>query len=272
MASIGEVTFGQIVDGAGRYKPVAATVAAVAVAFSFIPRIDGQRAEQTAAAAFAASGDPTPPGATPGAPAVTAPDVPVPPASPAFDAGGDVSGFTPTVPDDAGTGSSDFASSDSAVVTADGEVVADSSSSSEPLTITAAAYASATAGTPLAANGVPAGRLPVGTRLGRNDKSSFIMLSGSSTTLVLATDPAGARAAETAKVQACAITTSDWEEGEAKSFSSAPKWNPERCAEGTRADDGSWTFSLADVDTTNGIALVPGAGAPLDSQVAFIRG
>ena len=145
-----------------------------------------------------------------------------------------------------------------------------------PLTIAAAAWASRTAGTPVADAGVPADSLPVGMRVGQDDKRSFIRLTGDefSLTLVPVDEEGANRSPEEAVIQACQISEGGWEEGEAISFDDAPPYDPEDCVDGVRAENGTWTFSLITYpqrDDDRGFALVPGPDAPIDFQVAFSR-
>lgn len=144
------------------------------------------------------------------------------------------------------------------------------STTAPPRSVADTTWATTGAGTPAATAGVPEGTLPVGTRVGDVDKASFLRLMGSWETLELTADPVGERASVgEATVQACAVTTPDWEAGAAESFDDAPSWNPDDCAVGTTAGE-RWTFPLGAVDITNGVALVPGPDAPVDFQVSFI--
>lgn len=157
----------------------------------------------------------------------------------------------------------------------------DSSSSAAaaplPLQIVGSAWATATAGTPLAAQGVPAKSLPVGTRVGQHDKRSYVRLSGSAPALTLAPHPdaAGQRAPETGMILACQVTVAGWKDAEALRFADAPAHDSTKCVPGVRSADGSWTFDLSAFPTRSddrGFALVPGPTAPLDFQVAFKAG
>ena len=161
------------------------------------------------------------------------------------------------------------------------EVAAPSSSSSEtatvsasPLRISEATWATRTAGTPLATQGVPASSLPVGMRLGQADKASFVRLSGTAPALVLREheDAAGQRSPATAVINACQITDAGWKRGEAVAFDAAPAYDEAKCVPGVRGADGTWTFDLQTFPLrtdARGFALVPGPEAPLDFQVAF---
>ena len=145
----------------------------------------------------------------------------------------------------------------------------------QPLRIVGSAWASQTAGTPLGAQGVPSGSLPVGTRLAQHDKRSYVRLSGSAPSLVLTPheDAEGQRAPETGTILACQIIDPSWKEGsEPMTFDAAPAFESEKCAPGVRNEDGAWTFDLKSFPLrtdARGFALIPGPDAPLDFQVAF---
>lgn len=143
----------------------------------------------------------------------------------------------------------------------------------EPLEPTTTGYASRTAGTPLAANGVPEGSLPVGLRVGVLDKASFVRLSGTAVKLVLTEVAEGTRGdAAAATLQACQITDKGWKGEEAQSFEEAPDHDEATCAPGTRDAKGTWTFDLTAFPTRTddrGFALVPGDGGATDFQVAL---
>lgn len=145
--------------------------------------------------------------------------------------------------------------------------------STRPLELRSTAWASRTAGTPLAASGVPEMSLPVGSRVNVLDKASFVRLSGDAPTLVLGEVAEGRRGdAAAARLQACRITDESWKDEQAQSFESAPSWDPQACVPGERADDGRWSFDLSQFPTRTddrGFALVPGADAPADFQVSL---
>ncbi len=137
----------------------------------------------------------------------------------------------------------------------------------------AKAWASRTAGTPLASDGVPKGTLPVGTRAGQDDKLSYIRLSGDETVLRLAEETTGRATVQgPAAVKACRITVAGWKEGEAIAIADAPPSDPNACVEGAKSPEGLWTFDLSsfpDRTDARGFALRPGKGAGVDFQVAF---
>ena len=121
---------------------------------------------------------------------------------------------------------------------------------------------------------MPAGDLPVGTRVGQADKASYVRLSGNAGTLELREDPAGNRAPANGAplIRACQITDASWKPATAEGFGSAPKYDTGACVEGTRAADGTWSFDLSNFDNptdARGFALVPSPSAPVDFQVAF---
>lgn len=145
----------------------------------------------------------------------------------------------------------------------------------QPLELRAAAWASRTAGTPLAAFGVPEQSLPIGLRLNVLDKASFVRLRGTTSMLVL-TEVAGGQRGEpaAARLQACRIIEQAWQDEQAQSFEAAPSWDGEACVAGTRAADGRWTFDLSQFPARtddHGFAVLPGVDAPADFQVALRR-
>ena len=266
LGGLADVSLGDVGRALARYRPVVATVAAILVVVVLadpIPR--PRRGGEPGPASFG-----TPLGAATGA-------------APASDAGAaalapltepPLLGSLPepgplaTVPQ-AEAPTSGFSIGDSVVTPSEQAAVpADRS-----LRVRAKGWATATAGTPLAAVGVPAGTLPVGTRLGQADKTSYVRLGGGGSVLVLVEDPAGTRTTQgDPSVQACQVTEQGWQEKEAMSFDEAPEHDPATCAVGTRAADGRWTFDLGQFPSRTddrGLALVPTADAPIDFQVAF---
>lgn len=247
---------GRVLD---RYRPVVLAAVAIALVTWVFP--GAERAERSVAAgtgalpaAFARAGSPTTTSPTTTAVAATPPSPALPQVSARPASASPSASPSPTT---------------TMVTTARPAATA----APTPLRPARTAWATATAGTPLAAEGVPAGTLPVGTRLGSTDKASYLTVSGTATALVLHEDADGGRAPETAVVQACAITEAPWTGGEAKSFDEAPAHDPERCVLGTRADDGTWTFEVsgfADRGGDAGFALLPGPDAPVDFQVALV--
>jgi hypothetical protein len=275
VSRLAETSLGDIVRGANRYRPVAITVGAIVAVVSLMPgkpelgaplaeggtesRALRPAATGGAAQAAAALESPGPTGAV----ELTG--------STSFSSGAFSSdGGTFSFGDDSGSfSSSEFDSAPSFVPDDESEFGADA----VPLTVSAKAWASQTSGTPVAGLGVPAGSLPVGNRLGRTDKTSFVRLTGTDTSLTLQlADASGQRSPESAAISACRITDRGWKEGEALSFSAAPKYDTNECLIGARNSDGTWTFNFLgyeDVTDDRGWALIPGPGAPVDFQVAF---
>ena len=274
MGSLSDVTLGEIVRALARYRPVALTVLAIA---AFLVVVPGPHRE--------AVRDLAQTGAVAGAP--VAENAAAESTASVEESGVDAfssTTFTSTVSsedtftfssDDSSTsfdefdfsssgGSSDFTFSDPDF---------SSSSSAEPLHVVGKAWATATAGTPLASTGVPPGTLPVGTRVGRDDKLSFVRLEGDETVLRLSEDPNMARATAAPAVVACMISDSGWADAEAMSFSQAPKYDPALCVVGQRDSTGVWSFDLSGAGTPNdphGWALVPpSSNKPIDFQVNF---
>lgn len=271
MGSLGSVSIGAIGRVALRYRPVAATIAAIIViAFAVPGRPSSPPAPGLAsgsggevAAVTGSSPAPPPPSAEASvvvpSPSLPAPTIAARPLSPVASTSvgslTPVPGPTAAVPPWRPYGDEPWA----------------------PLTIQAAGWASEASGSPVATIGVPDGTLPVGTRLGQVDKASFVRLDGTDTSLVLVEEPGGRRAAVGApSVKACAIDVADsgWVASEAMSFDEAPSWDPNACVEGVVADDGTWTFDLTSFPSRTaaaGFALVPTRDAPLDFQVTFER-
>ena len=292
MEAISDLSVGDVRRVFRRYVPVAAVVAAVAVMGLTLPgpKVLGGRSLPS----FASSGSA---GAGSSSSAVVADDTAV--AEVAASSPADITSSL----SDAPASTTGFADSPTAPVrlpfptaTAadrDGEPArspasfeapppSDSSSPSavtvQPLRVIGSAWASSTAGTPLAAQGVPAGSLPVGTRLSQHDKRSFVRLSGTAPTLVLTPHPdaAGQRSPETGTILACQIVDPGWKNGaEPLAFDAAPAYDAGKCVPGVRSENGAWTFDLKTFPLrtdARGFALVPGPDAPLDFQVAFQAG
>lgn len=266
MGSLSDVSLGDIARVLARYRPVAVSVGVVLLVLLALPKPDlgpgqalGKRTIETPARTSVSAVADAGPGPeadfavepfTPGAPAIDSfapsPIVPAPSfeASPSPAPGGGPSSFT--------------------TATTETQV--------QPLRVRSSTWATRTAGSPLATNGVPDSTLPVGTR-GTDDKLSFLRLTGTSTTLGLAEHPEGNRNnAGPAAVAACRITSSDWKAGKAVAFADAPPYDPTDCVQGVRSSGGVWVFDLgrfSDRTDERGFALVPGDDAGLDFQVAF---
>lgn len=277
--TIFDVKLGHIVAALGRYRPVLAVLAAIVLLAVVLegPAVIGGGAEGFAASNRTNLGSgPTATSTTTTAPPQDSFSAPAPlgagtsprraeTASPPTTTR-PASTYSPPPRSSSGSGSGSGTGTGSS-----GAVEED-----EALTVVAAAWASQTAGTPIAGAGVPDDSLPVGTRLGRHDKRSFIRLSGDEVSLtLLPVDDEGAhRRPEEAVIQACQIEDAGWEEAEGMSFDDAPAYDAENCVDGVRGDDGSWTFNFLVYPQRaddRGFALVPGPDAPLDFQVAFAR-
>ena len=269
MGSFSSITLGDVADGAARYRPVAVAIAAVLLVLQLLPDDSAVR-RPLAGGAAQVSGAARPAASTADAPAAPALDSTIDDVAPSF--GPTVGPFASASDDSTGSGSDGaFTDSDSDFSTSDD--FGTSTAPPAPLRIVAKAWATQTAGTPVASAGVPAGSLPVGKRLGQDDKRSFVRLSGEDDVLVLAEDSAGSRTTTGAVgVQACQITDVAWRDGEAMTFDQAPKYDARSCVAGTRADSGIWTFDLSGIPTRadqRGFALLPAAGSSVDFQVAM---
>lgn len=286
---IAELKFGDVGRGLGHYRPVALAVGAIVVMGLVLPGPARVAINDFGASQWSSSAAAVVPSA--------GVDTEVPAeAAAAFDAieaapSSVTSSFSAPFTAPASTGSSFTsdafvtreASSESSSATFDSSTPAttgsttSTSSTGGPLRVTRSAWASAQAGTPLAATGVPEGALPVGRRPGFEvDKVAFVKLSGGTSTLKLLPhdDASGARNAEGAAIQACRVTTPGWAEAQGQSMEEAPVWDCGVAVLGKRADDGSWTFDLSVFDDRSderGFALVP-AGNGLDFQVSFLPG
>lgn len=137
--------------------------------------------------------------------------------------------------------------------------------------ITASLWTSQSAGTPLAANGVPEKSLPIAKALGREDKVTYLRISGSPDNLRLKEHAEGQRAPETGAIQVCLVKTVGWSSGEAVDPGEAPERDCSVAVLGVRSEDGTWSFDLRPFDgrAGDGFAFGPAPGSPLDFQVAF---
>lgn len=286
---IAELKFGDVGRGLGHYRPVALAVGAIVVMGLVLPGPARVAINDFGASRWSSSAAAVVPSA--GADA----DVPAEAAA-AFEAiesapSAVTSSFATSFSAPASTGSSFTSdafvtredSSESASSTFDSSTPAttaattSTASAGGPLRVTRSAWASAQAGTPLAATGVPEGGLPVGRRPGFEvDKVAFVKLSGGTTSLTLLPhdDTSGTRGAAGAAVQACRITTPGWAAAEGQSLDEAPVWDCSVAVLGKPAENGSWTFDLSVFDDRageRGFALVP-AGNGLDFQVTFLPG
>lgn len=279
MGHLGEISVGDIRRGLARYKPAALVVAGIVVVVALTPGGAASSGAGADADPLAIDASETPFAAVADeetavdAGAADAPDdvsFDLPPPSPSFRRSPGGATSRPSA-----SPSPSPSTFPTGVPPSSGSTFPDEGGS-EPLRPIATAWASAEAGTPVAAAGVPEATLPVGNRIGQLDKASFVRLAGDATELVLVEDADGSRAAPTggaAAVQACRIEVPGWEEAEAQSFDEAPTWDAASCTPGTRGDDGSWTFDLAGFGSPTderGFALVPTDDAPVDFQVAFV--
>ena len=278
MSALTAITLGDVATALRRYQPVAIAVAALLIVFAVLPEpahvagelTDGRSLlDQTRADAPTQAESATPlPSAAPGV-------AESPAFSPSFDAtaGGATSGFASPSSSSSSFSAFPEASSDDAVVSFDGTSIdSDTTTTGAPLRIVGSTWAARMSGTPFAKEGVPEGTLPVSFRV-TDDKRSYIRLAGEQKVLRLVEDPGGARATSgPAIVQACAVTSDPWADGEAIPFDGSPAWDAGSCVIGTPGGDGTWTFDLASfpkVDDPRGFALVPGEGAGVDFQVTF---
>jgi hypothetical protein len=281
MGRVAELSLGDIVRGLAHYKPVALVVVGILAVVALTPGGLESAADPIDLALDASPGGAADgrqaPGTGNGAGAAASDDgtvsFDVPPPSPSFSpapAPGAGSGPAPTF-GGAGDDEGAFAGPPGGTSTFGGDAQGE-----EPLVLAVTAWATNAAGTPLGEAGVPAGTLPVGNRLGRHDKASFVRVTGTATELVLLEDPEGRRDAPTGDapaVQACRVEVAGWADADAQSFDEAPTWDPDDCVDGVAGDDGRWVFDLAtfvDVDDDRGFALVPTDDAPVDFQVAFV--
>jgi hypothetical protein len=280
MAALSELTLGEIGRGLARYRPVALTVAAILVAIVVLPRPDSasDQAVPLDGAGRAGTVVTVPAGGSAGDAGSTDPTAASADPDTSFTGPSSSSSFTtsPSSSSSFGSGSSgdaDFSASPTTTALEGDFTFAPTTSSDQPLRVVAKAWASRTAGTPLAANGVTPGTLPVGVRAGQDDKLSFVRLSGDEDILRLSEDPAGAREVQgPVAVRACQVTASGWKEGEAIAIDTAPAYDAGACVEGVRRPEGFWLFDLttfADRTDDRGFALVPGEAGGVDYQVAF---
>lgn len=284
MGGLRDISFGQIAAALGRYKPVVATVVAIVLLLSVLPHHRSTATSESASSVAAAKVSSLPRRAAVGA-AAPAPGAAVAdPATTVAPAVGTIgeSSATPALASALTTAPSGgyadgTASAPTPYLSPPATTAAPPTIGSDalPLTVREGGWSTQEAGTPLSADGVPAGTLPVGTRVGRDDKRSFVRLSGDDTVLRLTEDPTGSRStAGVAAVQACQITSAVWAAKNEMAMGSAdePTWDPNRCVAGTRASDGTWTFDLSGFPTRSdgrGFALIPAPGGPIDAQVSF---
>ena len=290
MGRLADVTLGDLARALARYRPVIVAVAVMVVVLQLLPDRTPRVASAARARAQAAS--------TAGGPQVAGDggdgsgDV-------AFDDGGafaddemafgDDDGGDGEFDDDPGLEDDEFADDDSSFDDVDddssfedgedfGGGGGDGGSLEDdvfvPLFVMEYGWATATAGTPIASSDVPEGSMPVGKRIGQNDKISFLRLIGTATLLELHEASEGQRTPPVGEigVQLCQSTEAEWSGGDAQTFDAAPSWDGDQCVDGVRSGDGTWTFDLSGFESAEdrrGFVLVPAADAAVDFQVSF---
>jgi hypothetical protein len=277
MGRLSDVTLGDLARGLGRYRPALVALVVLLVALQLLPDRAG-RVTPTGTTSDAAAGGPQV-GSGSAASTSTSVETPTTVASGEFSPSfGSFSSSDTVAPSDGTSDSSSDSSSSFTFDTSDtsGSAATTTTAAPQPLVILASAWATSTAGTPLAASGVPNGTLPVGKRVGQDDKRSFVRLTGTKTVLALAEETSGNRTPPSTAtgpigVRACQVTA-DWEPADGETFAQAPTYDASRCVAGVRSDNGSWRFDLASFFTRTdrrGFALVPTADAAVDFQVTF---
>lgn len=273
MASLRDITLGELARALARYRPVAVTVLIILVALALIPKPD---VAETQATGFDQGADSTTTTVTTALDGGAGTTVPVadssgsfPSSTPSFSSPSSDPSFPSSATSPGASEPGSFGATDEPTnTTTGGDPPID-----PRLRIVGKAWASRTGGTPIGADGVPAGSLPVGTRLGQDDKLSFVRLEGTDEVLRLAENPAGTRdVSGPASVRACQVTEANWVEAEAITIEEGPDYDASVCVEGVRSEDGVWSFDLVTFPSptdARGIALVPGEGAGIDFQVAF---
>lgn len=269
MASIEEISLGDVVATARRYRPVFAVAAVIFVAALILPAAPRPGGEEFEPFEPQTSG-----GRTPTTSLAAEPENPATPPTTAFD---DSFAFTPAAPADNGSGGFSGGSGGGFVPPpSSGSFDFGSTTTTQqdrPLRTTEVGWASATGGTPVGSTGVPDQSLPVGNRFGQVDKASFVRLAGTARTLYLKEKADGARITSgKVGVRACQVTTKGWKGATNQTFDQAPKWDETICVEGQRNAQGVWSFDTgafrAPTDD-RGLALIPTADASIDFQVAF---
>ena len=140
----------------------------------------------------------------------------------------------------------------------------------EPLRIKKSGYSSRTGGTPLEQE-PPGNGLPVGAVGGEATKRSFIELEGDETVIKLKLiEDSSNVGAEAAGVRVCPIVT-EWQAERGVAMDAEPAWSTP-CVDGTRAEDGVWTFDLSafgSPGTAVGFALTAGTAPGLSFNLTF---
>lgn len=267
-----------------RYRPVVAAGAAIVVLGLALPgpKQEGQDLSQYASAGTSSirtSVNPAIPQSDPDegvVEATTAEDsssmfTPLPPPTPSFLSPSTFDRESST-PSGRGEGSPSGSGSTSPT-SGDSTSTFESSSTSAPrrAEITASLWMSQSAGTPLAASGVPEKSFPVGKALGQEDKVTFLRISGSPDRIRLKEHAEGQRSPDTAVIQVCLVKTVGWSSGEAVASGDAPERDCTVSVLGVRSDDGTWSFDLRPFEgrSGDGFSFAPAPDSPLDFQVAF---
>ena len=262
MGALSETSLGDITQAASRYRPVAITVAAILIALAVLPE-----PEFRDQAAFAPTfGDDSvsterdddvaaPPAAADSPPVTVAPDVT----------------FDEEFSSDFASGDGSFSDESTRGLGATSGGSSFDASKPAPLFIVRSGWWSATAGTPLAASDVPEGTLPVGKRVGQDDKRSFIELAGEESILTMKEEAEGSRQPLGAAQIAMCPVTAEWEDAEG--MSESPPYDANSCVTGSYGNGGVWTFNLTQfgaVAEWAGFAIVPAPGSPVDFQVNLL--
>lgn len=262
MGALSETSLGDMTRAANRYRPVAFTVAAVLAALAVLPEPNFKDSPLAATPTFGDAVETSDSEAEVAAPPAMADSPPVT-VSPevTFDQEF-TSGFA------AGDGGFSEEGARGLGATSDSSF---DSSAPAPLMIVRSGWWSRTAGTPLATADVPEGTLPVGKRVGQDDKRSFIELAGEESILTLKEEADGGRqAVGAAKIQLCPLTA-EWEDAEG--MTESPPFDANSCVAGSYGNGGIWSFDLTqygDPAAWAGFAIVPAPDAPVDFQVNLL--
>lgn len=144
-----------------------------------------------------------------------------------------------------------------------------------PLTVSAAGFASAGAGTPLATTGIPEDGVPVTRRAGQPYNVAYLALAGRGPQLVLNVHADSlSTPAALVGIQLCVVTESNWKVGRGDtSLTDAPDYDCADAVTGVAAADGStWSFDVSALDLREpaGVALIPlGEGTSPEFQIIF---
>lgn len=267
MSALSEVSLGDITKAASRYRPVAVTVAVVLAALAVLPeprfRDVGIAAAPTLGSDTVSSGAEGPAPTNLAGPTAPAGAPPAPfEAAPSFDQ---------ALTTDFAGGEAGFSGGSEGVRGFDSGATSPASAEAAPLTVVRSGWWSRTANTPLGGTGVPEGTLPVGKRVGQDDKISFVELVGDGPLLTFGEEAEGARQQVGApKLSLCPLTE-EWKEG--APMSDTPAFDTTSCVAGSYTAGGTWSFDLTtygDPGAWAGFAIVPAPDAPLDFQVNLV--